>query len=129
MNMKVLGLCKELWPTKAGESMVSLRDLVRESGEPDESALLEYLDEGHEILSIMGSVNDALGSDERILGGDNILTDGEWVWRGDLGFYVATYHVSLPDEFLQQVRARRYVMPQASRDDRLAVYEEVRRVL
>lgn len=127
--MKILGFCKELWSAKAGESAVSVRDLVRESGEPDESALLEYLDGGYEILSFMGSVNDALGSDERIMCGDNILTDGEWVWRGDLWFYVTTYHVSLPDEFLQQVRSRRYVMPEVSREDRLAVYEEVRRVL
>ncbi|MFI7357299.1 hypothetical protein ACIBTP_25600 [Streptomyces avidinii] len=127
--MKILGFCKELWSAKASESEESLRDLARESGEPDESALLEYLDGGYEILSFMGSVNDALGSDERILGGDNILTDGKWVWRGDLWFYVTTYHISLPDEFLQQVRSRRYVMPEVSREDRLAVYEEVRRVL
>ncbi|WP_030302810.1 hypothetical protein [Streptomyces katrae] len=127
--MKILGFCDEFWSAKAGESKASVRDLVRESGEADESALLEYLDGGYEILSFMGSVNDVLGSDERILGGDNILTDGEWVWRGDLWFYVATYHLSLPDEFLQQVRSHRYVMPEVSREDRLAVYEEVRRIL
>ncbi|MFF3653449.1 hypothetical protein ACFYXV_33045 [Streptomyces sp. NPDC002181] len=127
--MKILGFCEEFWSAKAGESKASVRDLVREAGEADEFTLLEYLDSGYEILSFMGSANDVLGSDERILGGDNILTDGEWVWRGDLWFYVATYHVSLPGEFLRKVRSRRYVMPEVSRDDRLAVYEEVRRIL
>ncbi|MFJ3205892.1 hypothetical protein [Streptomyces sp. NPDC086989] len=127
--MKILGLCEELWSAQSGAAKTNLRDLAREAGEDDEAALIGYLDGGYEILSFMGSVNDLLGSDERILGGDNILTDGEWMWRGDLWFYVDTYHVSLPDEFLQKVRSRNYVMPEVSREDRLAVYEEVRHIL
>ncbi|MEU3722590.1 hypothetical protein [Streptomyces sp. NPDC031705] len=81
---KILGLCEELWPTVAGIPNGSIRDLVRETARSDEAAILGYLDSGYEILSFMGSVKDVLGSGEKILGGDNIVTDGEWVWRGDL---------------------------------------------
>ncbi|EFL15239.1 hypothetical protein [Streptomyces sp. C] len=127
--MKILGFYAELWPPAAGSPEGSIEDFVRESPEPDEAAILRYLDDGCEILSFMGSVKDVLGSGERIVGGDNILTDGEWVWRGDLWYYVLTYHLALPAEFLQQVRARQYLTSDVSSEQRVAVYEQMRRVL
>ncbi|MEU0838028.1 hypothetical protein ABZ370_00950 [Streptomyces sp. NPDC005962] len=71
----------------------------------------EYLLAGHEIYSFMGSSKDVLGSGRTILGGDSIYSDGEWLWRGDLWFYVRTYHVTLPVEFLAQVRKNEYLVP------------------
>jgi hypothetical protein len=38
--------------------------------------------------------------------GSSELTDGEWVWPGDLAHYVWDHHVRLPDEFVDCVRAR-----------------------
>ncbi|MDH6539430.1 hypothetical protein [Streptomyces sp. SPB4] len=127
--MKIVGFCEELWPAAAGVPDGSVKDFIRESAQSDESAILDYLDNGYEILSFMGSVKDVLGSGERVVGGDNILTDGEWVWRGDLWFYVLTYHLALPAEFLQQVRARQYLMPDVDNAQRVAVYEQVRHIL
>ncbi|MFG2710076.1 hypothetical protein ACGFX2_05870 [Streptomyces goshikiensis] len=127
--MKILGFHREFWPGGPGPAYGNIGDFVQGSAEPDEPEIIEYLDNGYEILSFMGSVKDVLGSGERILGGDNILTDGEWVWRGDLSFYVMTYHLSLPIDFLRQIRERKYVMPEVSRDQRLAVYSEVRDIL
>ncbi|RSS65981.1 hypothetical protein EF912_00440 [Streptomyces sp. WAC07061] len=127
--MKILGFYEELWPPAAGNPEGPISDFVRDFPQPDQDAIVEYLDSGCEILSFMGSVKDVLGSDERIVGGDNILTDGEWVWRGDLWFYVLTYHLALPGEFLQQVRARQYVAPDVSSEQRVAAYEQVRQVL
>ncbi|MFD4135854.1 hypothetical protein [Streptomyces goshikiensis] len=127
--MKILGFHREFWAGWPGPAYGSVGDFVQESAEPDEPEIIEYLDSGYQILSFMGSVKDVLGSGERILGGDNIFTDGEWVWRGDLSFYVVTYHLSIPIDFLDQIRERKYLMPDVSRDQRLAVYNEVRGIL
>lgn len=127
--MKILGLYEEFWPQVAGAAGRNVRNFVRESADPDEAEILNYLDSGYEILSFMGSVKDALGSGEKILGGDNIFTDGEWVWRGDLWFYVVTYHLALPAEFLQQVRARQYRTPDIGTEERLAIHEQIRHIL
>ncbi|MFF4454579.1 hypothetical protein [Streptomyces goshikiensis] len=128
-KMKILGFHREFWAGGPGPAYGNVSDFVRESAEPDEPEIIEYLDSGYEILSFMGSVKDVLGSGERILGGDNIFTDGEWVWRGDLSFYVVTYHLSIPIGFLDQIRERKYLMPDVSREQRLAVYNEVRGIL
>ncbi|MFI2026750.1 hypothetical protein [Streptomyces buecherae] len=62
----------------------------------------------------MGVSVDVLGTDGQILGGDSLLTDGEWVWRKDLSFYVETYHLELPHEFLDRVRAFEGQPPEVS---------------
>ncbi len=50
-------------------------------------------------------------SGKTVLGGDSIFSDNEWIWRGDLWFYVWNYHVQLPDDFLARVRRDDYLMP------------------
>ncbi|MFF4992768.1 hypothetical protein ACFY19_36750 [Streptosporangium saharense] len=59
----------------------------------------------------MGAEEDVLGSDYRILGGYSVKTDGEWVWRDALWFYLNRYHIALPDEFINKVRAYNYEVP------------------
>ncbi|MFF3518677.1 hypothetical protein [Streptomyces sp. NPDC002573] len=109
--MKILGFYAELWDERAGTPDGPVRDFVREAPEPDEQRILAYLKAGHEILSVMGKSDDVLGSGEQILGGDSLFTDGAWVWRGDLRFYLHGYHVALPVEFLQSIRATNYARP------------------
>ncbi|MFD7685296.1 hypothetical protein [Streptomyces sp. NPDC059781] len=41
----------------------------------------------------------------------SLITDGTWLWREDLPYYIARYHVSLPDRFLERVRSLNYVAP------------------
>ncbi|MEU5239999.1 hypothetical protein ACH4UR_33180 [Streptomyces lydicus] len=72
---------------------------------------MQYFRDGEELFSAMGTVGDVLGSNERILGGDSVFTDGEWVWRGDLWFYLSRYHVRLPDGLPTRVREQGYTLP------------------
>jgi hypothetical protein len=110
--MKILGFYAELWDKHAGAPDGPIRSFAREAREPDEQEILAYLKAGHEILSVMGKSDDVLGSGEQVLGGDSLFTDGEWVWRGDLRFYLHTHHVALPVEFLQSIRAANYTRPE-----------------
>ncbi|UGY92836.1 hypothetical protein [Streptomyces gobiensis] len=109
--MKIAGFYQEFWEDKVGTSAGSIKDFLQADPIPDEEDVRRYLDEGYELWSIMGAVGDVLGSEKRLLGGDSIFTDGEWVWRGDLWFYLTRYHVQLPEDFLSRIRGFSYSMP------------------
>ncbi|MFD0884583.1 hypothetical protein ACFQ08_08455 [Streptosporangium algeriense] len=109
--MRILGFYEELWPARAEGSLGTIRDFVRDIPEPDEENVIRYLVGGHELFSVMGVNKDVLGSDYEILAGDSIMSDGEWVWRKGLWFYLSRYHVELPEDFLEKVRSCGYEVP------------------
>ncbi|OSP38959.1 hypothetical protein B7767_34455 [Streptomyces sp. 13-12-16] len=41
----------------------------------------------------------------------SLITDGTWLWREDLSYYIAKYHVSLPNDFLERIRSLDYTAP------------------
>jgi hypothetical protein len=127
--VKIAGQYEELWPAAAGEGEGPLAAAVRQEAVADEEALVGYLRDGVELFTAMGAVGDLLGSGERILGGESVLTDGEWVWRGDLWFYVRRYHLALPGEFLAAVRGRGHRVPEVERPVLLALWEALRPLL
>ena len=77
----------------------------------------------------MGAESDVLGSEKFIIGGASAMTDGEWIWREDLRFYVATYHVGLPEDFLASVRASNYRVPTLQIEELRAASKEAMRIL
>ncbi|MFH9609654.1 hypothetical protein [Streptomyces sp. NPDC017448] len=109
--MKIADFFEEFWPPSFGVSAGSVKDFVAPNPYGDVKGITEYLLSGYEMFSVMGSSEDALGTGETVLGGDSIYSDGEWVWRGDLFFYVRKHHVQLPGEFLARMRENKYVMP------------------
>lgn len=109
--MKILDFYQELWPKSTEASLGKIKDFVRDAPAPNEEDIVCYLIRGHEIFSVMGVSGDLLGSDYEILAGDSIMTDGEWIWRKSLWFYVSRYHISLPGEFTDKVRAYNYEVP------------------
>ncbi|AKA05129.1 hypothetical protein SAZ_23795 [Streptomyces noursei ZPM] len=127
--MKILGHYEELWLELAGTPDGKLQDFKQEKGEPDEDRIVQYLRDGEELFSAMGAVGDILGSEERILGGDSIFTDGEWIWRGDLWFYLSRYHVRLPNEFLTRVREHGYALPVVDEARLISLSDELHEIL
>ncbi|MEV8457879.1 hypothetical protein AB0467_35380 [Streptomyces sp. NPDC052095] len=102
---------QELWPSSFGTPRGSIHDFLAPGPYEDAERITEYLRSGHEIFSVMGTSEDALGSGRTILGGDSIFSDGKWIWRGDLWFHVRTHHVELPAEFLARVREHNHLVP------------------
>ncbi|MFE7621519.1 hypothetical protein [Streptomyces sp. NPDC057496] len=91
-----------------------MRDFLVPNPYEDAERITEYLLGGHEVFSVMGSSEDVLGSGRTVLGGDSVLSDGEWIWRGDLWFYVRIHHVELPMEFLVRIRQHDHLVPAES---------------
>ncbi|MFG3100147.1 hypothetical protein ACGFZL_06470 [Streptomyces sp. NPDC048182] len=78
---------------------------MRELGERDEELLLGYLRGATRLWSEMGAADDVLDPEAPVLvGAGSLCTDGTWLWRDDLTYYVGRYHVALPAEFLAHVR-------------------------
>lgn len=122
--MQILGCCSELWPSSP-EATSSIRSFVAGVPQPNESEIASYLRSGHVLFASMGVVDDVLGSGENIMGGGSLFTDGEWVWRGDLWFYVSRYHVVLPDDFRAKVDSLGYDVPSVEQERLMALTDEL----
>ncbi|QKV91691.1 hypothetical protein HUT19_07955 [Streptomyces sp. NA02950] len=127
--MKILGFYSELWPSRAGVPEGSIGNYASDVPVADEERLVSYLKDGDLLFAAMGAEKDVLGSGEYILGAGSLFTDGEWVWRGDLWFYLSTYHVRLPESFVSKVRSLNYMVPNVSEERALVLTDEVESLL
>nr|BFD81632.1 hypothetical protein StreXyl84_10330 [Streptomyces sp. Xyl84] len=122
--MKVLGFYRELWPS-CSQATDSIRSFVADVPQANEGEIASYLRGGHILFSSMGVVDDVLGSGASIIGGGSLLTDGEWVWRGDLSFYARRHHVVLPDEFRANAETTGYIVPPVEQERLVVLTDEV----
>ncbi|HEX6538139.1 MAG TPA: hypothetical protein VF155_03045 [Candidatus Dormibacteraeota bacterium] len=120
--LKEIGFFRELRHGDAdGPSLAAARDGLNE---PDVEALANYLGSAATLAATGSMVDDALDPAQRFVARLETATDGEWVWPRDLAYYVRTYHVALPDDFIARVRERKGTPPALSRDELIRVEEE-----
>lgn len=125
--MRALGLFRELEPQRPSVFMKSIADAVREHPGQHDHEVAAYLDSGVPLIDIMEATTDVIGGDASIGGGSSILTDGTWVWRQDLSFYVRKYHVELEGEFLEHAMRLNFAVPEPNRSSLLALADIVMR--
>ncbi|WP_432174464.1 hypothetical protein [Streptomyces sp. Tue6028] len=90
-----------------------MRDAMNPAGEPDEAKIVSYLRSGAAIWSETSAGPDVLDPEAPGLCGiGSLYTDGTWLWREDLPYYLGTYHLSLPAEFVAHVRAAHHQVPE-----------------
>lgn len=70
-----------------------------------------YLRNGVPLVDITEAVPDVVAKSGVAPGGSSLLTDGVWVWREDLRYYVNHYGIGLKPEFLAHVAAGPYGVP------------------
>lgn len=127
--MKTVGFFRELGPNQSEVYVESIHAHVHAEPLPDAVQVEDYLRNGHSLIDVMGAEIDVLGSGRHLVGGASVLTDGEWLWRDDLRFYLATYHLRLPTEFLKTVRGNDYRVPDLQGDQLRLAGEEATRIL
>jgi hypothetical protein len=129
-------LVRELPPARSGlrQHLPSMRELVSPTPSAREPDVLSYLAQGVVcgIYNDRGLLFDVLQPGLRIdvasqqdpgLSGMVIqpglmLTDGAWVWPGELSYYVAAYHLQLPERFLRFAEEHSWkIDPSAIRPD------------
>lgn len=102
MKLKRQGFYKEM--PYGNQSDPSIMQFIRERGEIDEDKIYQYLKKGIVLVACGGIVKDIINPDNGIAGCPSILTDGIWVWPGDLAYYVKRYHLELDKDFIQTMR-------------------------
>jgi hypothetical protein len=105
----------------------SLQDAVRSTGHPDEARILAYLEEGVCLAACGGVMPDVLAPSPGVMTSPDYLTDGDWLWPGELAHYVAHHHVALPDDFVAHMRENGWVVPGLGRTEVAALWEQVKR--
>lgn len=95
----------------------SIRWAVRAHAADHEAELLAYLGAGAVLEENLTIVPDVLGAEGELIGQLDLRTDGHWVWRSDLAFYVKHYHVAVDPRFLAHAAERGWSCPAPTRAD------------
>jgi len=71
----------------------------------------DYLDAGKWLFISPGFSTDVISDERKKIGTLGVQTDGDWAWPSDLGYYVRTYSVDLPSDFVRHLRTREWEIP------------------
>ena len=74
--------------------------------------MLAYVSSGRLYVASAGVVADYYVPAGQPIGSGDILTDGVWAWPDDLPYYIRHYHVALPEDFVSQMRANHWHVPE-----------------
>jgi hypothetical protein len=102
------GFFREMRHAEPGDP--SLAEARRAAAHPDEDAIAAYLDAGRVMVASPGPTKDVFDPAKRT-GPPHYLTDGRYLWPGDVAHYVRTYHVALPEPFVAHMRANGWRVP------------------
>lgn len=94
----------------------SLPKSVRPAATSDEDRVVRYLQLSPTFAASGPMVDDVLDPSNKSVARLETATDGQWMWPRDLAYYVAKYHVELPEEFVRHMRARDWQVPELSND-------------
>jgi hypothetical protein len=73
---------------------------------------------------VPGISYDLLAETETIIGPPHVFTDGEWAWTADEIYYLEKYHIEVPDEFVQHMKANNWKCPLVD-DSRILEIKEI----
>jgi hypothetical protein len=108
---KTAGMFIELGPVRSAERQESILASVSPEPLADVDQVLAYLKAGHGLIAMMDLQDDVVDGSRQVMNGSSVRTDGDWLWREDLAYYVERHNVAIPTEFLDLVRRRRYRVP------------------
>lgn len=102
MNLLRQGYYREM--PHGEETDPSIKDFINLEDGANIDKICRYLEQGIVIITCAGTVDDVINPQNGIAGIPSMLTDGKWVWSGDLSYYVRNYMLKLDDEFLKSMR-------------------------
>lgn len=104
MTLRRLGFFRELGHgDEDGPSLVEARRTVPA---PHQDEVAQYLDAGCTVATTGVLLDDVLDPGRTAVAALELVTDGAWVWPRDLAYYVRRYNISLPEDFVGDVRRR-----------------------
>jgi hypothetical protein len=119
--VRTAGMFVELSQTRHPQPPESIADHVGTEPLEDADLVTQYLENGYVLIDMMDVDRDVLDPRREILNGSSIITDGDWLWRQDLSYYVRHHHVTLPPDLLATIRQRQYTMPPVEQERLIAL--------
>ena len=102
MNIKTQGYFKEM--PHGTSTCPSIKDYIGKEDRNMVEKICTYLSSGVAIAETPGIVNNVINPEKGVAGSPTALTDGTWVWPGDLAYYVKNYRLKLADEFIKTMQ-------------------------
>ena len=120
MSFRRVGFFAELEERRPNVFQGSIFEVISRNRDPHESNVVAYLRSGHALMDIMEGTSDVIANDGcGVSGGSSLMTDGVWVWRLDLPYFVQKYHLELDPEFVWHAARNKYIVPDVP-DERMA---------
>jgi hypothetical protein len=108
-ELRYVGFYREF---AAAGGPLSIRDHIFADRDSNADRILGYLEEGTCLLQADDLVRDVLDPKSPIIGSTSLLTDATWVWPSYLPYFVRTYQLGLPSEFLTHMAALDWKCPE-----------------
>ena len=105
-NLKPLGNYREF--AHGDPNGESLRDHLSKVEQEHEAQIIAYLQSGYITAVAACIVQDVLDESIKLPVGFYQQTDFVWSWYSDLAYYVKTYHLTLPEEFTEHLKAKNW---------------------
>ena len=102
------GYYKEM--THADDTDPSMLDYIGKKIEYKEE-ICKYLQNGIVLAACGEVVKDVLHPEKGIAGTPDDMTDGKWIWPGDLAYYVNNYNLQLDDDFVGYMLSQNWNIP------------------
>ncbi|MBQ6637803.1 MAG: hypothetical protein IJH82_04020 [Lachnospiraceae bacterium] len=112
MKVNTVGYYKEMSEVKADAN--SIFDYIHKEEPENIEKICKYLDSGVALIVVPGVTEDVISPEKGNAGVASEYTDGTWLWRGDLSYYVRNYRLKLPDEFIDTMRKNNWMVPISS---------------
>ena len=109
MNIRRQGYFNEM--PHGEEFDPSLKDFMGKADSALVDKIVNYLENGVEIIACCGVVKDVINPGNGSAGVPSVFTDGTWFWPGDLAYYVKTYKVALADDFIATMKQNAWRNP------------------
>ncbi|WP_283150480.1 hypothetical protein [Silvimonas soli] len=97
--MRVIGLFRELGG-QIDASTKSIYSMLGQLPQDEMVPVVRYLRSGVPVFDIMEATIDPLDRVTHISGGPSLVSDGTWIWRNDLVYFVEKYRIGLPADFV-----------------------------
>ena len=96
--------------TKAHSAFLPSINKLRDGLDTETAVLVsKYLEDGVDVVDAMEATQDPYDKKIYIPGGSSLKSDGYWVWRKDLSYFVKMYRISLPQDFIEHVLSKKRI--------------------
>ena len=109
MQVNSVGFYKEMSDVKGDAE--SIHSYVNKGRKEEIENICNYLDSGIAIVVVPGISKDIINPERGSAGTSSKYTDGVWIWRGDLSYYVRRYNLKLPENFIKTMKNNKWKVP------------------